>query len=256
MMGVNLLPLPIDREGFQVGEKFAYIVFAALLFMYAFISDLELDLTSIGFGHIDPFFTLGVLWITAIFSLKTTIAKLQRKSSRGMSDEWKGPLTDFKPKSTIGQELHNNEPVVNDLAIFPTGGTSKPSVQGFAGVRYLVFPLFYSVTIGGHIIIMTKMKIYRKYDHGDIMQHIMNALVKMKRFTKDHTRVAIGEFPDGKWATWEHNEWIVKRAITENVNLVEEAATCRTHNDLMDESYRLRNKLGKIGTPPPEPEGK
>lgn len=239
-------------DGFQWAERFAYIIFAVLLFAWASVSDIEMDFRVIGLGYIDPFFSLGVAWIGVVFIMKGTIAMLQRRSYRGMSDEWKGPLTDYKPDKVIGHALKDGKVAVNQLAIFPTGGTSKPSVRGFTGTRFIVFPNFYSVVLGGYVIIMTKLHTYPKGTHGDLLSHIITTMNKQKGFRQNHTRIAVGENPDPKWAVEVNGEWIVRKAPGQSVNMMREASICRKHNDFIDDANRSRIKLSKPVYQPPE----
>lgn len=246
------MPKRDEADVFKWGERFAYILFAILLFTWAFVSDLEMDLRWFGLGYVDPFFTFGVMWIGVVFIMKAGIAFLQRRSYRAMSDEWKGPLTDIKTDKIIGREGKTGAVAVNELAIFPTGGTSKPSVRGFTGTRFLIFPLFYSVIIGGYVIIMTKLRTYPKGSHGDLLYHIVNTMKKQKGFERNHTRIAVGENPDPKWAVWHNKEWVIGPDIVQGSNIVSEESINRKHNDLIDEGYRTRMELDKYGPLPEE----
>lgn len=246
------MPRIETTEGFQWAERFAYILLAVLLFTWAFMSDIEMDFRLLGLGYVDPLFTLGVMWIGIVFIMKGTIAMLQRRSYRAMSDEWKGPLTDIKPYKIIEGDTNNKGIAVNELTVVPTGGTSKPSVRGFTGIRFLVFPHFYSTIIGGYVIIMTKMHSYPKESHGDILPHIINSMNKLKGFRLNHTRIVIGENPDPKWPVNVDGEWVIKEEPSQILNLVEEASVCRKYNDFNEDAYRSREQLKAFGYRPEE----
>jgi len=248
----------LEDDGFRWAERFAYIILAILLFAWAAISDIDVPTGVLGLGRVDPFFFLGVFWIAIVFSTKAGIAFLQRKSYRGISGVWKGPLTDIKSDNDIGHQSKIIDGIsqiaVNELAIYPTGGTSKPSVRGFTGVRFLIFPKYYCVKIGGYVIIMTKMATYPKGTHGNLLPHITEAMTKEKGFRFNHTMIAVGETPDPKWAVEENGEWIVRDAPDQALNVIEEASICRKLNDMMEDGYRSRLKLRAYGYKPEEGE--
>lgn len=236
-----------DSDGFLWAERFAYILLAVLLFTWAFVSEIEIDLRSIGLGYVDPFFTLGVMWIGIIFIMKGTIAVLQRKSYRGLGDIWKGPLTDIKTNKSIGHSIFDGGLAINQLAIFPTGGTSKPCVRGFSGTRFIVFPIFYSVVFGGYVIIMSKLHSYPKKTHGDLLTHITTTMKKQKGFVFDYTKIIVGEHLDPKWAVKTDNGWVIEDAPSGSLNMVEEASICRMQYDMIEEAYRAREQLKIYG---------
>lgn len=241
-----------ERDAVWMAETGLYLLLEALLLAWAFTTDYELDTGAMGLGIIDPFFTLAMIWIGVVFSTKSTIAFLKRKSYRGLSDEWKGPLTDIKPYKFIKAETHDGKTAVNQLAIYPTGGTSKPSVRGMTGTKFLIFPEFYSMIFGGYVIIMAKLQTYNKGSHGDLLSHIVNKMSRIRGYKFNNTKIAVGEDYDPKFAVEIDNEWVVKETLTVSSNLMAEASINRKHNDMMEDSYRTRMQLRKYGYKPEE----
>lgn len=236
-----------ERDAVWLAETGLYIFLEALLLVWAFTTDYIIDTGPLGFGEIDFFFTMAMAWICIVFSTKSTIAFLKRRSWRAISDEWKGPITDIKPTKYIKAESVNEDLAVNQLAIYPTGGTSKPSVRGMSGVRFLIFPHFYSETIGGNRIIMAKLQSYPKGKHGNILYHIIDNIKKLKGYKYNKTMIMVGEDYDPKFAVDKTEGWVVSENLISTSNLMAEASINRNHNDKAEDSQRIRMELRKYG---------
>jgi len=243
-----------DHEYFNWGMNIGFILMAALLLIWALMSPIVLDLTGIGFGYVDPLFMLFLLWLIVVFIVKMTIPNLQKKSIQGLSEEWKGPLVREKANTHTGPRFHKGALAARDVCLRATGGTSKPAVEGFTGVRVLFYPPRYSIVIGDHHIIMTLMRTYRGDDHSDIMPHVMGQLMGLRKFIRGETKVCGGEEPDPKFAVWnaENNQYEITEGTQTGASPEDEASKCRQIYGLHDEKYRLMKDLKRHGQELPE----
>lgn len=241
-----------DWDGWKLSQNVLLIVVLILMLIVTALDETEWDMTALRLGYVDPFMILDFLWIWCMFMLKGAIPRLRRISYQFTSGTDKGTLTSLTPIARTKEKRYEGERVAAILNLHRCGGTSKPKFPGFSGVRFVAYPMGCSKTLGGVVIIMAKMKTFRKKEHIHLGPHVLEVLDRLKGFERKVTRVLIGEEIDTKWAIKEtiieHDEdnnkiertrWVIKDRIAKTSLPDTEESRCRTYNKKLDDIAHL-----------------
>ena len=240
-----------DYNGFTVSQNVIFFIIECLLIVWAIIDDSEIDLTSIGFGHVDPFMLFFGLWPIVVFITIYAVHFLRRKSKRYLAGSEKGTLISLSPVNEIGENFEkiNGKPerVHDNIGNWRCGGTSKPKIPGLGWTKLVATSKNYCFELGGYLIIMSKMRPYRGKEHDSLPPHIQKLMTTTPGFIRYKTRVLSGEQVDTKWAVKSDDGWVITDDFSEVSISEKEEAYNKSYSTEMTDLQNQIKELDKRG---------
>lgn len=229
------------------------------------------DLSGAGFGWVDPFMVLSMVWPCCVLFLNGVRFTLRRKSATCLTNDGKVTMKYFDPVAVSNEQRFPNEKkqikLVCDKLSHLRAGISKPSLRAHSDIIYVVHPKNSHAKIGGYRIVLSDMKRFSGTQHSDLGPHILDELIRRPDFKFGKSEILAGEHADPMWAIWESIEtgedgetikgrWVIKKEIDAATFPAGEESYNRQYADKIIQVSRLKRLLAKYGKPDYERGGK